>query len=34
METASEAVKTGAVDYIVKPFSSKDILKSVERNLA
>lgn len=33
METASEAVKAGAVDYIVKPFSSKDILKSVERNV-
>lgn len=33
VETASEAVKAGAVDYIVKPFSSKDILKSVERNL-
>lgn len=34
VETASETVKAGAVDYIVKPFSSKDIIKSVERNLA
>jgi DNA-binding NtrC family response regulator len=34
VETATEAVKVGAVDYIVKPFSSKDILRSVERNLA
>ena len=33
VETASEAIKSGAVDYIVKPFSSKDILKSVERNI-
>ena len=32
VETASEAINSGAVDYIVKPFSSKDILKSVERN--
>jgi DNA-binding NtrC family response regulator len=34
VETASDAIKAGAVDYIVKPFSSKEILKSVERNLA
>ncbi|MFC1709663.1 response regulator [Candidatus Omnitrophota bacterium] len=33
IETASQAVKAGAVDYIVKPFSSKEILKSVERNI-
>lgn len=33
IETASEAVKVGAVDYIVKPFAAKDILKSVERNV-
>ena len=33
VETASEAINAGAVDYIVKPFSSKDILKSVERNI-
>ncbi|NQU19316.1 response regulator [bacterium] len=33
VETATEAIKAGAVDYIVKPFSSKDILKSVERNI-
>jgi len=34
VETAAEAVKAGAVDYIVKPFSSKEVLKSVERNLS
>ena len=33
VETATEAINVGAVDYIVKPFSSKDILKSVERNV-
>jgi len=33
VETANEAVKAGAIDYIVKPFSSKEILKSVERNI-
>jgi DNA-binding NtrC family response regulator len=32
-ETASEAIKIGAVDYIVKPFAAKDVLKSVERNI-
>jgi DNA-binding NtrC family response regulator len=30
-ETAQEAINSGASDYIIKPFSSKDILKSVER---
>ncbi|MFH1622387.1 MAG: response regulator [Candidatus Omnitrophota bacterium] len=34
VETANESVKAGAIDYIVKPFSSKEILKSVERNLS
>jgi len=33
VETAAEAINAGACDYIVKPFSSKDILKSVERNI-
>ncbi len=33
VETANEAIKAGAVDYIIKPFSSKDILRSVERNV-
>ncbi|MBL7129866.1 MAG: response regulator [Candidatus Omnitrophica bacterium] len=33
VETANEAIKLGAIDYIVKPFSSKEILKSVERNI-
>lgn len=32
-ETATEAIRAGAVDYIVKPFSSKDILRTVERNI-
>jgi YesN/AraC family two-component response regulator len=30
-ETAKEAIDAGASDYIVKPFSSKDIIKSVEK---
>ena len=34
VETAQEAIKAGALDYIVKPFSSKEILSSVARNLA
>ena len=33
VETAAEAINAGASDYIVKPFASKDILKSVERNI-
>ena len=32
-ETAKEAIDAGAVDYLVKPFSSKEILKTVERNV-
>lgn len=34
VEMAQEAIKAGALDYIIKPFSSKDILSSVERNIA
>ncbi len=33
VETASEASKSGAADYIVKPFKSRDILDRVERCL-
>lgn len=33
-DTAQEAFNAGAVDYIVKPFASKDVLSSVERNIA
>ena len=29
-EIAQEATKIGAIDYIVKPFESKDILKKIE----
>jgi DNA-binding NtrC family response regulator len=32
-DKAQEAVKVGVVDYVVKPFSSKEILNKVERNL-
>lgn len=31
VETASEAVKAGATDYIVKPFDSKQVLQSVAK---
>lgn len=31
--TATETVKAGAVDYIVKPFSSKEMLRSIKRIL-
>jgi len=33
VETASEASNLGAVDYIVKPFNSKEILETVAQNL-
>jgi len=33
VETATEAIKAGASDYIVKPFNSKDILETVKKNL-
>lgn len=33
VETAAEAVRLGACDYIVKPFKSEDILKAVKTNL-
>ncbi|MDD5005586.1 MAG: response regulator [Candidatus Omnitrophica bacterium] len=33
VDTATEAINAGAVDYIVKPFAAKEILKSVERNI-
>ena len=32
-ETAAEAVRLGASDYIVKPFKSEEILKAVKANL-
>lgn len=32
VETASEASHLGAVGYIVKPFKSEEILKTVQRN--
>ncbi|MFH1202243.1 MAG: response regulator [Candidatus Omnitrophota bacterium] len=31
VEMATEAVKSGASDYIVKPFESKDLLEKVEK---
>jgi len=31
VETAAEAVKLGACGYIVKPFKSEEILKSVKK---
>ena len=34
VETASEAIKSGASDYIVKPFNSKDILETVGKTLS
>ncbi len=34
VETASEATSLGASGYIIKPFKSDEILKSVEKNLA
>lgn len=33
VETAAEAVRLGACDYIVKPFKSEDILRAVKANL-
>ena len=33
LETAAEAVRLGASDYIVKPFKSQEILDTVKRNL-
>ncbi|MFC1703556.1 response regulator [Candidatus Omnitrophota bacterium] len=33
VETATEAVKAGASDYIVKPFNSKDILDTLKKVL-
>jgi len=33
VETAAEAVKAGASDYIVKPFNSKDILETIKKIL-
>lgn len=33
VEIAQEAVRLGASDYIVKPFKSQDILKTVQKNL-
>lgn len=34
VETAEEAVKAGANDYVLKPFTSKDVLGSVTRVLS
>ena len=33
VETAQEAIKMGAGDYVIKPFSSKDILGAVAKYL-
>jgi len=33
VETASEAVKHGACDYIVKPFDSTRVLQAIEKHL-
>ncbi len=33
VETAAEAVRLGACDYIIKPFKSEDVLKAVKKNL-
>ncbi|MEW6008882.1 MAG: response regulator [Candidatus Omnitrophota bacterium] len=33
VETASEAAKLGAVDYILKPFESEEILEKVKKYL-
>lgn len=33
VDVATEAVKAGADDYLIKPFSSKDILESVKKIL-
>ena len=32
-DMVTEATKIGASDYIVKPFSSKEVLNSIEKNL-
>lgn len=34
VETATEAIKSGAADYIVKPFDSKNILAKVAKVLS
>ncbi|HOX54044.1 MAG: response regulator [Candidatus Omnitrophica bacterium] len=33
VETATEAIRAGASDYIVKPFSSKDVLEAIRKIL-
>ncbi len=33
VETATEAIRSGASDYIVKPFSSKDVLDAIKKLL-
>lgn len=33
VDIATEAIKVGAVDYVIKPFSSKEILNRIEKNL-
>jgi DNA-binding NtrC family response regulator len=33
VETAQEAIKVGAGDYVIKPFASKDILEAVAKYL-
>jgi DNA-binding NtrC family response regulator len=34
VETATKSIQTGAIDYIVKPFNSKEILEKVEKLLS
>ena len=34
VETAAEAIKSGAVNYIVKPFDSKAVIDTVEKILS
>lgn len=33
VETAEETVKAGACDYVLKPFTSKDVLEAVKRQI-
>lgn len=33
VETAAEAIKSGASNYIVKPFESKTVLETIEKTL-
>lgn len=33
VETATDAIKAGASDYIVKPFNSKDVLDAIQKVL-